>query len=54
MGNGLGAPIWCGIVAVAVGAAGLMVNLYVGLGLFVLAVAWLGRACYRDFRGVER
>jgi hypothetical protein len=54
MGNGLGAPIWCGIVAVAVGAAGLMVNLYLGLGLLVLGTAWFGRACYQDYRGAER
>jgi hypothetical protein len=54
MGDGLGAPIWCGIVAVAAGAAGLMVNLHLGLGVLVLAVAWFGRACYRDYRGAER
>jgi hypothetical protein len=55
MGNqGLGASIWCGIVAVAVGAAGLMVNVWVGLALLALGAAWFSRACYRDYRGAER
>ena len=55
MGNqDLGGSIWCGIVAVAVGAAGLIVNVWLGLALLAIGAAWFSRACYRDYRGAER
>ena len=50
----LNPSIWCGIVAVAVGAAAVFVNAYLGIAVLVAGGAWYGRSCYREYRSAER
>ncbi|MGD2135538.1 MAG: hypothetical protein PVF27_05225 [Gemmatimonadales bacterium] len=52
--NGLGARMWCGIVAVAAGAAALAFSLWIGLGVLLAGGAFFGRACYLDYRAAHR
>jgi hypothetical protein len=52
--NGLNPSIWCGIAAVSVGAAALLVKWYVGLAVLVVGALWFGRACYLDYRQAAR
>ena len=52
--NGLGPSMWCGIVAVAAGAAAFLVKWYVGLVILVVGTLWFGRACYLDLKQAPR
>jgi len=48
--NGLGTSIWCGIVAVALGGAAVIVKPWIGAAILIVGLAWLGRACYLDYQ----
>ena len=50
----LNPSIWCGIVAVSVGAAAMFVNVYLGIALLAVGGTWYGRSCYRDYSSAER
>jgi hypothetical protein len=48
-GDSLGASIWCGIVALVIGAAALFIEPVLGIVVLALGAAWYARACYRDY-----
>ncbi|UCF39557.1 MAG: hypothetical protein JSW43_07335 [Gemmatimonadota bacterium] len=50
----LSPSIWCGIVAVAVGAAAAFVNVYLGVAVLAVGGTWFARSCYKDYRSAER
>ena len=52
-GDSLGASIWCGIVALVIGAAVLFIEPWLGLVVLALGAAWYARACYRDYHEVH-
>ena len=46
----LGVCVWCGIVAVVIGAAALFVELWFGVAVLVLGGAWFAYSVYRDYQ----
>ena len=48
-GDSLGASIWCGIVAVVIGAAAIFIEPWFGVIVLTLGAVWYARACYRDY-----
>ena len=48
-GDSLGTSIWCGIVAVVIGAAAIFIEPWFGVIVLTLGAVWYARACYRDY-----